>query len=179
VIFAPILQKSSSFAPEFLTKQNQDNGSILDIAAILTFVYIVYYAVIMAMDTVGDKGKKKKDVEVFAVGNSSQEAFVEEPTFIKEKEALPDTSSAKQETTPSEATVQESSISPEESGEDIASKIMATEDSELYAKAVAAKAEMVKVVAESEDEIAAADYDDKRLALLVAEGDDMAERMSI
>ena len=44
---------------------------------------------------------------------------------------------------------------------------------------VAAKAEMVKVVAESEDEIAAADYDDKRLALLVAEGDDMAERMSI
>lgn len=126
------------------------------------------------MDTVGDKGKKKKDVEVFAVGNSSQEAFVEEPTFIKEKDALPDTSSAKQETTPSEATVQESSISPEESGEDIASKIMATEDSELYAKA-----EMVKVVAESEDEIAAADYDDKRLALLVAEGDDMAERMSI
>lgn len=128
------------------------------------------------MDTVGDKGKKKKDVEVFAVGNSSQEAFVEEPTIIKEKEALPDTSSAKQETTPSD---QESSISPEESGEDIASKIMATEDSELYAKAVAAKAEMVKVVAESEDEIAAADYDDKRLALLVAEGDDMAERMSI
>lgn len=47
------------------------------------------------MDTVGDKGKKKKDVEVFAVGNSSQEAFVEEPTFIKEKEALPDTSSEK------------------------------------------------------------------------------------
>lgn len=130
------------------------------------------------MDTVGDKGKKKKDVEVFAVGNSSQEAFVEEPTFIKEKEALPDTSSAKQ-APPSEATVQESSISPEESGEDIASKIMATEDSELYAKAVAAKVEMVKVVAESEDEIAAADYDDKRLALLVAEGDDMAERMSI
>lgn len=37
------------------------------------------------MDTVGDKGKKKKDVEVFAVGNSSQEAFVEEPTFIKER----------------------------------------------------------------------------------------------
>lgn len=149
-------------------------GAFWIFAAILTFVYIVYYAVIMAMDTVGDKGKKKKDVEVFAVGNSSQEAFVEEPTFIKEKEALPDTSSAKQETTPSEATVQESSISPEESGEDIASKIMATEDSELYAKA-----EMVKVVAESEDEIAAADYDDKRLALLVAEGDDMAERMSI
>lgn len=154
-------------------------GAFWIFAAILTFVYIVYYAVIMAIDTVGDKGKKKKDVEVFAVGNSSQEAFVEEPTFIKEKEALPDTSSAKQETTPSEATVQESSISPEESGEDIASKIMATEDSELYAKAVAAKAEMVKVVAESEDEIAAADYDDKRLALLVAEGDDMAERMSI
>ena len=149
-------------------------GAFWIFVAILTFVYIVYYAVIMAMDTVGDKGKKKKDVEVFAVGNSSQEAFVEEPTIIKEKEALPDTSSAKQETTPSEATVQESSISPEESGEDIASKIMATEDSELYAKAVAAK-----VVAESEDEIAAADYDDKRLALLVAEGDDMAERMSI
>lgn len=72
-------------------------GAFWIFAAILTFVYIVYYAVIMAMDTVGDKGKKKKDVEVFAVGNSSQEAFVEEPTFIKEKEALPDTSSAKQE----------------------------------------------------------------------------------
>lgn len=71
-------------------------GAFWIFAAILTFVYIVYYAVIMAMDTVGDKGKKKKDVEVFAVGNSSQEAFVEEPTFIKEKEALPDTSSAKQ-----------------------------------------------------------------------------------
>ena len=59
-------------------------GAFWIFAAILTFVYIVYYAVIMAMDTVGDKGKKKKDVEVFAVGNSSQEAFVEEPTFIKE-----------------------------------------------------------------------------------------------
>ena len=76
-------------------------GAFWIFAAILTFVYIVYYAVIMAMDTVGDKGKKKKDVEVFAVGNSSQEAFVEEPTFIKEKEALPDTSSAKQEPPPS------------------------------------------------------------------------------
>ncbi len=54
-------------------------GAFWIFAAILTFVYIVYYAVIMAMDTVGDKGKKKKDVEVFAVGNSSQEAFVEEP----------------------------------------------------------------------------------------------------
>lgn len=60
-------------------------GAFWIFAAILTFVYIVYYAVIMAMDTVGDKGKKKKDVEVFAVGNSSQEAFVEEPTFIKER----------------------------------------------------------------------------------------------
>ena len=115
---------------------------------------------------------------MFAVGNSSQEAFVEEPTFIKEKEALPDTSSAKQETTPSEATVQESSISPEESGEDIASKIMATEDSSYMPRLWQPRVEMVKVVAESEDEIAAADYDDKRLAL-VAEGDDMAERMSI
>lgn len=60
-------------------------GAFWIFAAILTFVYIVYYAVIMAMDTVGDKGKKKKDVEVFAVGNSSQEAFVEGPTIIKER----------------------------------------------------------------------------------------------
>mgnify|MGYP006992331535 CR=1 FL=1 len=37
-------------------------GAFWIFAAILTFVYIVYYAVIMAMDTVGDKGKKKKDV---------------------------------------------------------------------------------------------------------------------
>ena len=33
-------------------------GAFWIFAAILTFVYIVYYAVIMAMDTVGDKGKK-------------------------------------------------------------------------------------------------------------------------
>ena len=43
--------------------------------AILTFIYIVYYAAMIGMDVVGSNGKKKAEVEEFAVGNAPNEDF--------------------------------------------------------------------------------------------------------
>ena len=47
--------------------------------AILTFIYIVYYAAMIGMDVVGSNGKKKAEVEEFAVGNAPDKV---EPVYI-------------------------------------------------------------------------------------------------
>lgn len=52
--------------------------------AILTFIYIVYYAAMIGMDVVGSNGKKKAEVEEFAVGNAPDKDFEEEPIIVSE-----------------------------------------------------------------------------------------------
>lgn len=145
--------------------------------AILTFIYVVYYAVIIVKDVAGDKQTKKDTVEVFAVGNTPQEDYVEQPTYIKENEELPPSSGTSSN---SEDKKEEPRLSfSEEDGETMASQIMREDTNELYKSAKEAEKEMVKVFAESDDEVTAEEYDDTRIAELIAQGEEEAERMSI
>lgn len=128
-------------------------------AAVLTFVYVVYYAVIISMDLMGDKGKKKTDVEVFAVESSADDSYEEQPTYVREDDPPL--------VVPSEQ--------DKESGEAMmTSKIMDADEEELYAK----DKEMAKVVAESDGEVSSDDME-KRLALLDSEDDKNLERMGV
>lgn len=146
-------------------------------AAILTFVYVIYYAVTIGMDAMGDKGKKKSDVEVFAIEGSPGEGYQEQPTFVTE-DGEPQTGLSEGQS-PSEAYQRTASPSEEEeSGEEMASRIKDADEEELYAKAKEAEGEMTKVVAESQDEVSSATFE-QRLMLLVSEIDSNAERMSL
>lgn len=143
--------------------------------AILTFIYIVYYAVMIGLDVMGDKGKKKNSVEVIAVGDAGQESYVEQPTYVKENEEEP---SSKEEGAPSTEGEGSQSLT-EEDGAAMAAAILAEDEGKLYAAAQAAEKEMTKVVAESKDELTEEEYDNVRLAQLVAESEENAENMSI
>lgn len=139
-------------------------------ATMLTFVYIVYYAVMIGMDLMGSKGKKKNDVEVFAIESSDGDSYVEQPIYVREEDP-PQTDTFEQEG-------QEPSQEGEESGEPMASKIMGANEQELYAKAKEAEKEMTEVVAESEDEVASDDME-KRLALLDSNINNNMEGMGV
>lgn len=58
-------------------------------AAILTFVYVIYYAVMISMDLFGNKSQQKDNVEVIAsLDNKHNEEVVDEtPTFVDEEGA--------------------------------------------------------------------------------------------
>lgn len=117
--------------------------------AILTFIYIVYYAAMIGMDVVGSNGKKKAEVEEFAVGNAPNEDFEEEPTMVSEDD---DTPAVK---TGENALMATSG----KSGEQLAAEILAADDNALYNQSMAVKKKMVKFCAESEDEKTAREYE--------------------
>lgn len=118
--------------------------------AILTFIYIVYYAVMIGMDVVGSNGKKKAEVEEFAVGNAPDEDLEEEPTMVSEDGDTPgaNTGEAKESATPSTG----DNATTGKNEEQIAADILAADDNALYNQAMAAKKDMVKFCSESEDE---------------------------
>ena len=88
-------------------------------AAILTFVYVIYYAVMISMDLFGNKSQQKDNVEVIAsLDNKHNEEVVDEtPTFVDEEGAT-DAIKAPFENT--DTTVSED-VKQEVSEEDIAS----------------------------------------------------------
>lgn len=142
--------------------------------AVLTFIYIVYYAIMIGMDVLGDKEKKKDSVEVIAVGDGPHEDYVEQPTFVKENEDLPPSTGAGLT-----AQTERKGPSVQEDGEAMAAAILSEDDNKLYAAAKEAEGEMTTVVAESDDELTEEEYDNARLAQVVAEGDEDVENMSI
>lgn len=125
--------------------------------AILTFIYIVYYAVMIGMDVVGSNGKKKAEVEEFAVGNAPDEDLEEEPTIVSEDGDTPaaNTGEAKESATPST----DDNATTGKNEEQIAADILAADDNVLYNQAMAAKKEMVKFCSESEDEKTTPEYE--------------------
>lgn len=125
--------------------------------AILTFIYIVYYAVMIGMDVVGSNGKKKAEVEEFAVGNAPDEDLEEEPTMVSEDGDTPAANNGedKESATPSTG----DNAATGKSGEQIAADILAADDNALYDQAMAAKKEMVKFCSESEDEKTTSEYE--------------------
>lgn len=102
-------------------------------AAILTFIYVIYYAVMISMDLFGSKSQQKDNVEVIATSSNfgnEREAVDEQPTFVAE-EGMPGIE-AKEETPDNEMEDQpETGISNEE--------IASSDENELYKKALAAK----------------------------------------
>lgn len=71
--------------------------------AILTFIYVIYYAVMISMDLFGNKAQKKDSVEVISSngGTVDDEALEEEePTFIGEDVSLDSEEPAKEEGNP-------------------------------------------------------------------------------
>lgn len=125
--------------------------------AILTFIYIVYYAVMIGMDVVGSNGKKKAEVEEFAVGNAPDEDLEEEPTIVSEDGDTPaaNTGEAKETALPSTG----DNAATGKNEEQIAAEILAADDNALYNQAMAAKKEMVKFCSESEDEKTTPEYE--------------------
>ena len=123
--------------------------------AILTFIYIVYYAAMIGMDVVGSNGKKKAEVEEFAVGNAPNEDFEEEPTMVSEDDDTPAVKTGETEV-PSQPSTGENALmaTSGKNGEQLAA-----DDNALYNQSMAVKKKMVKFCAESEDEKTAREYE--------------------
>lgn len=104
-------------------------------AAILTFVYVIYYAVMISMDLFGSKSQQKDNVEVIAsLGNKQDEEDVvdETPTFVDEEGGVADTEKAPGGNTNGSGAEEDNT---EMSKEDIAS----SDANELYEEAKALK----------------------------------------
>ena len=125
--------------------------------AILTFIYIVYYAAMIGMDVVGSNGKKKAEVEEFAVGNAPDEDLEEEPTMVSEDGDTPAANTGEVKETAPPSTGDNAATGKNE--EQIAAEILAADDNALYNQAMAAKKEMVKFCSESEDEKTTPEYE--------------------
>ena len=128
--------------------------------AILTFIYIVYYAAMIGMDVVGSNGKKKAEVEEFAVGNAPNEDFEEEPTMVSEDDDTPAVKTGETEVLSQPSTGENALMATSgKSGEQLAADILAADDNALYNQSMAVKKKMVKFCAESEDEKTAREYE--------------------
>lgn len=128
--------------------------------AILTFIYIVYYAAMIGMDVVGSNGKKKAEVEEFAVGNAPDKDFEEEPIIVSEDGDTPVVKTGETEV-PSQPSTGENALmaTPDKSVEQLAAEILAADDNTLYNQSMAVKKKMVKFCAESKDEKTAREYE--------------------
>lgn len=127
--------------------------------AILTLIYIAYYAYRIVMDLVGNDGKKKAEVEEFAVGDSCGEDFDEEPIRVSEDGDIPVADSGEAEDTAISSSSEDAAMATTgKSEEQMAAEILAADDNALYDQAMARKKEMVKFCSESEDEQTADEY---------------------
>lgn len=123
-------------------------------AAILTFVYVIYYAVMISMDLFGNKSQQKDNVEVIAsLDNKHHEEVVDEtPTFVDE-EGVTDAIKTPVENT--DTTVSED-VKQEVSEEDIAS----ADNNILYNEAKAAKDKAAELQIHSDADLNADQFDD-------------------
>ena len=151
-------KKAFSLQPK-TNKIVKNMGAFGIYVAILTFIYIVYYAAMIGMDVVGSNGKKKAEVEEFAVGNAPNEDFEEEPTMVSEDDDTPVKTGETE--VPSQPSTGENALmaTSGKSGEQLAAEILAADDNALYNQSMAVKKKMVKFCAESEDEKTAREYE--------------------
>lgn len=137
--------------------------------SILTFIYIVYYVVLVMMDLFGNNNKKKGDVEVIAVANDQEHCPDEIPQNIKEEDfglSSPDATSDQSSTINIIDT-------PPSSPEDILSK----DTDDLRNEIMSMKQQMTPIRVEAQDEVSADDYDRDRLAMLLEAGYQAVENM--
>ena len=124
-------------------------------AAILTFVYVIYYAVMISMDLFGNKSQQKDNVEVIASldNKHNEEAVDETPTFVDE-EGVTDAIKAPAEN--ADTTVSSEDVKQEVSEEDIAS----ADNNILYNEAKAAKDKAAELQIHSDADFNADQFDD-------------------
>lgn len=137
--------------------------------SILTFIYIVYYVVLVMMDLFGNNNKKKGDVEVIAVANDQEHCPDEIPQNIKEEDfglSSPDATSEQSSTINIIDT-------PPSSPEDILSK----DTDDLRNEIMSMEQQMTTIHVEAQDEVSADDYDRDRLAMLLEAGYQAVENM--
>ena len=163
IIVVDTHKKTYVESPELLTKTNKivkNMGAFGIYVAILTFIYIVYYAAMIGMDVVGSNGKKKAEVEEFAVGNAPNEDFEEEPTMVSEDDDTPAVKTGETEVLSQPSTGENALMATSgKSEEQLAAEILAADDNALYNQSMAVKKKMVKFCAESEDEKTAREYE--------------------
>lgn len=152
-------KKAFSLQPK-TNKIVKNMGAFGIYVAILTFIYIVYYAAMIGMDVVGSNGKKKAEVEEFAVGNAPDKDFEEEPIIVSEDGDTPVVKTGETEV-PSQPSTGENALmaTPDKSVEQLAAEILAADDNTLYNQSMVVKKKMVKFCAESEDEKTAREYE--------------------
>lgn len=130
-------------------------------AAILTFVYVIYYAVMISMDLFGSKSQQKDNVEVIASIDSKQneEDIVDEtPTYVDEEGGIdavkaPDTNA---------------DADNEDGGEQEVSKedISSADNNELYNEAKEAKEKAADLDIHSEADMNADQYEEREAVLM-------------
>ena len=127
-------------------------------AAILTFVYVIYYAVMISMDLFGSKSQQKENVEVIATldGKHSEEEIPDEtPTFVDEEGGI-DSAQADPFPETSADDTNEEGGNQEASKEDIAS----ADNNELYNEAKAAKDKAADLDIHSDADMTADKFDE-------------------
>lgn len=137
--------------------------------SILTFIYIVYYVVLVMMDLFGNNTKKKGDVEVIAVANGQEHCPDEIPQNIKEEDfglSSPDATSEQSSTT---NIIDTPPSSPEE--------ILLTDTDDLRNEIMSMEQQMTTIRVEAQDEVSSDDYDRDRLAMLLEAGYQAVENM--
>lgn len=152
-------------------------GAFWIFAAILTFVYIVYYAVMIGNDLLGGKDKKKNDVEVFSVGSDSEnqeKALDEEPVNVQDEDSIPDASTSTAALSDAQDTQSSGNADSTPSQTD---SMKSPSTDQLYQAIKAAEAQMSAVHTEAQSEVIGDEYDNTRLAMLMAAGEETIEKI--
>lgn len=140
-------------------------GAFWIFVSILTFVYIIYYVIIVGMDLFGGKDKKKSDVEVIAISKDEEPPSVEEPVKIREEGKIDQSHEDQGEDM--SATKDQKPSTPEE--------ILSEDSDELHKALTEAQENMSNIISEAQDEISAEEYDNNRLEMLMAAGEEAVE----
>lgn len=141
-------------------------GAFWIFVSILTFVYIIYYVIIVGMDLFGGKDKKKSDVEVIAISKDEEPPSVEEPVKIREEGDI-DQSHEDQGEDMSATKDHTEDIKPSTPEE-----ILSEDSDELHKALTEAQENMSNIISEAQDEISAEEYDNNRLEMLMAAGEE-------
>lgn len=152
-------------------------GAFWIFAAILTFVYIVYYAVMIGNDLLGGKDKKKNDVEVFSIGSDSEnqeKALDEEPVNVQDEDSIPDASTSTAALSDAQDTQSSGNADSTPSQTD---SMKSPSTDQLYQAIKAAEAQMSAVHTEAQSEVIGDEYDNTRLAMLMAAGEETIEKI--
>ena len=147
--------------PVFKLVTIKNMGAFGIFAAILTFVYVIYYAVMISMDLFGNKSQKKDNVEVIASLDNKQneeEVVDETPTFVDEEGGL-NTANTPEDSTDG---TDEDQDKQEVAKEDIDS----SDNNELYQEAMAAKESAADVDIHSNTDMNADQYEEREAILM-------------